>query len=129
MSEIRAATISNAAGTGPATLTGQNAAKAAYHLVMSTATGNGDNISSFTDNGAGDFSVSFTNNFNAETDMYPTFGGSPQSGTSRNYSYGLTVTASDFTTSSIRTINESSDGLGYDLTNTAYGGMIGGTLA
>jgi len=51
MSEIRATTISDAAGTGPITLTGQSAAKAWARWSMAGTAANVDsfNISSFTD--------------------------------------------------------------------------------
>jgi len=62
MSEIRATTISDLAGTGPATLTGQYAAKAWVNFdgtgtVAIRASGN---VSSITDNGTGDYTVNFT---------------------------------------------------------------------
>ena len=62
MSEIRANTISDAAGTGPVTLTGQYAAKAWVNFdgtgtVSVTESGN---ISSLTDNGTGDYTITFT---------------------------------------------------------------------
>ena len=69
MSEIRATTISNAAGTGPATLTGQAASKSFCYF-----NGNGTlavyttfNTSSVTDNGVGMYTVSMTN---AMSDVY-----------------------------------------------------------
>ena len=67
MSEIRATTISDSAGTGPITLTGQSAAKAYVRA-------NGDavvqdsqsfNISSSTDHGTGDYSHSLSNALDA----------------------------------------------------------------
>ena len=62
MSEIRANTISDAAGTGPATLTGQYAAKAwvNFNGTGTVAIRDGANVSSITDNGTGDYSVNFT---------------------------------------------------------------------
>ena len=66
MSEIRATTISDSAGTGPITLTGQSAAKAWVNF-----NGNGtvsieqsENISSLSDDGTGQYTVTFTNNLN-----------------------------------------------------------------
>jgi hypothetical protein len=63
MSEIRAATVSNLAGTGPVTLTKQSAAKAWANL-----NGSGTiafiasfNASSAVDNGTGDYDINFTN--------------------------------------------------------------------
>ena len=66
MSEIRATTISDAAGTGPITLTGQAAAKA-----WMTMTGDGSaiddsfNTASLTDNGTGDFTQNYSNAFSS----------------------------------------------------------------
>lgn len=61
MSEIRVNTLSNEAGTGPATLTKQSAAKA---WVNTSPTGINDsfNTSSFTDDGTGSFTIDITNN-------------------------------------------------------------------
>jgi hypothetical protein len=61
MSEIRATTISNLAGTGPATLTKQSAAKAWSGVSTTSATaGENFNISSLVDNGTGDTTHNFT---------------------------------------------------------------------
>ena len=63
MSELRANTISNAAGTGPATLTGQSAAKAWVSINQTTqAARDSLNISSITDQALG---VSYSNMTNA----------------------------------------------------------------
>ena len=61
MSELRANTISDAAGTGPVTLTGQRAAKIihAYNGVTAT-TLDSFNVSSLTDNGAGNQVTNFS---------------------------------------------------------------------
>ena len=61
MSEIRATTISDAAGTGPATLTGQYAAKAWANIngTGTVAIRESANVSSVTDIGTGDCGVSF----------------------------------------------------------------------
>ena len=65
MSEIRATTISDLVGTGPATLTGQSAAKAWTCLDgTGTISGLNDfNVSSYTDNGTGDYDIHLTNSF------------------------------------------------------------------
>ena len=66
MSDIRANTISDAAGTGPIALTGQSAAKAWVHYKTSTSTtlyNPSLNISSLTDNGTGNTTVTMTNAF------------------------------------------------------------------
>ncbi len=62
MSEIRANTISDAAGTGPVTLTGQYAAKAwvNFNGTGTVAIRESGNVSSITDNGTGDYTVNFT---------------------------------------------------------------------
>ena len=62
MSEIRANTISDAAGTGPVTLTGQYAAKAwvNFNGQGTVAIRESGNVSSITDNNTGDYTVNFT---------------------------------------------------------------------
>ena len=62
MSEIRANTISDAAGTGPVTLTGQYAAKAwvNFNGTGTVAIRESGNVSSITDNTTGDYAVNFT---------------------------------------------------------------------
>ena len=63
MSEIRATTISDAAGTGPITLTGQSAAKAfiRYDSNGGNTINISFNVSSVTDNGTGHQTTNFTN--------------------------------------------------------------------
>ena len=65
MSEIRANTISDAAGTGPIALTGQAGAKVwvSYNGQGTVAIRASLNVSSLTDNGTGQQTVSYTNNF------------------------------------------------------------------
>jgi len=68
MSEIRATTISDLTGTGPATLTGQSAAKAWAGITYSAGTpsvAQSLNVSSITDNGTGFIVVNHSSNFNA----------------------------------------------------------------
>ena len=62
MSEIRANTISDAAGTGPVTLTGQYAAKAwvNFNGDGTVAIRESGNVSSITDNGTGDYTTNVT---------------------------------------------------------------------
>ena len=62
MSEIRATTISNAAGTGPITMTGQYAAKAwvNFNGTGTVAIRESGNVSSIADNGTGSYTVNFT---------------------------------------------------------------------
>jgi hypothetical protein len=60
LSEIRANTISDAAGTGPITLTGQSAAKAWINIPDGQASINQSfNVSSLEDDGTGDGKVNF----------------------------------------------------------------------
>ena len=62
MSEIRANTISDAAGTGPVTLTKQSAAKAwDRYNQLSPSISQSFNISSVTDSGTGDAYHNYTN--------------------------------------------------------------------
>ena len=66
MSEIRVTTISNAAGTGPVTLTKQSAAKAwADTNVAGSAINASFNISSLTDVSTGVQSFNLTNSFSS----------------------------------------------------------------
>lgn len=63
MSEIRATTVSNLAGTGPVTLTGQSAAKAWCSFDGTVSSGyvlDSFNSSSFTDVGVGTYKFAFT---------------------------------------------------------------------
>jgi hypothetical protein len=65
MSEIRAATVSDLAGTGPVTLTGQYAAKAwvNFNGTGTVAIRGSGNVSSITDNGTGEYRANYTNAF------------------------------------------------------------------
>ena len=65
MSEIRATTISDAAGTGPVTLTKQSAAKAwvNYGTSGSTASRETFNVTSLTDESAGNTTITLTSSF------------------------------------------------------------------
>ena len=65
MSEIRATTISDAAGTGPITLTGQSAAKAWVSADGAASVSGSFNISAGLDHGTGDFSYSLTSSFSS----------------------------------------------------------------
>jgi len=67
LSDIRANTISDAAGTGPVTLTKQHAAKAWIDLV-GTGTISIDasfNIASVTDNGTGNYTQTYSSSFSS----------------------------------------------------------------
>ena len=80
MSEIRANTISDAAGTGPVTLTKQSAAKAWVNFdgTGTIAARDSLNVSSLTDNGTGDYLISYTNNM--QSDDYAFSGAAAGSG-------------------------------------------------
>ena len=67
MSEIRATTISDAAGTGPIALTGQSAAKAWVNFNGSgtVAIRDSQNVSSITDTATGKYSVNLTNSMSS----------------------------------------------------------------
>ena len=66
MSEIRVTTISDAAGTGPVTLTKQEAAKVYIRYIQTSTTINKSfNVSSVTDSATGDSEVNYTNSFDA----------------------------------------------------------------
>ena len=68
MSEIRATTISDAAGTGPIALTKQSAAKATcscYHSGGTPTVKDSTNVSSLTDTSTGTVSINFTSNMSS----------------------------------------------------------------
>ncbi len=67
MSEIRANTISDAAGTGPIDLYKQSAAKASVTMDSGAVIqgSSSTNISSTSDQGVGDYRINFTNSFNS----------------------------------------------------------------
>ena len=69
MSEIRATTISDAAGTGPITLTGQSAAKAwvNFNGLGTIAIRESFNGSSLSDIGTGDYRLNFSSSMNTAT--------------------------------------------------------------
>ena len=67
MSEIRATTISDAAGTGPIALTKQSAAKAWAHINQETSASsvkNSLNVSSIIDGGSAKTTINFSSNMN-----------------------------------------------------------------
>ena len=91
MSEIRATTISDAAGTGPITLTGQSASKAWGHVASDATLNDSFNISGGVDNGTGNYTLSFTSGFS--NTRYPTPSIS-QNGTDRSVTYTGPTTSS-----------------------------------
>ena len=66
MSEIRATTISDAAGTGPIALTKQSAAKAwvNFNGTGTVAIRDSQNVSGLVDNSTANYDVNFSNNLN-----------------------------------------------------------------
>ena len=77
MSELRANTLSDAAGTGPAALTAQQAARARYRYDHTTPSITvSDNVSSITDNATGEAIPNWTNSFSeCEVRQRPPTGG------------------------------------------------------
>jgi len=77
LSEIRATTISDAAGTGPITLTKQSAAKAwgNYYNNGGFALRDSFNVSSITDTAAGRCTVNYSNNMSDGNYSTPASGG------------------------------------------------------
>ena len=72
MSEIRATTISDAAGTGPIALTKQEGTKVrcAFDANPSVVIEESYGTSSMTDNGTGTYTVNFTNSLSSSTYAY-----------------------------------------------------------
>jgi hypothetical protein len=111
MSEIRATTISDLAGTGPATLTGQYAAKAwvNFNGTGTVAIRDGANVSSITDNDTGDYTANFTT---AMTDAnYAVSGstvGSSETGVGGHLSAGIQYGAASLSTTSCRVTTRAS---------------------
>ena len=91
MSEIRANTISDSAGTGPVTLTGQSAAKAWVDLdgTGTAEVQDSNNISSISDNGTGNYTSNFTNSFSSNAFAYAA--GGNQTRTTADTSWGWFV--------------------------------------
>jgi len=123
MSTLKADTIVAADGSSPVTLTKQSAAKAWLNLTTETSNTVNDsfNNSSNTDNGNGDFSITFTNSFG---NIYYVVSGTSAPGSStnpytlapdRNGSNGLTVSP----TSSTQRFNTQA-GNSADDSDTAY---------
>ena len=63
MSDIRANTISDAAGTGPIDLYKQSAAKALVNTNSGGSPLSSLNVATVTDNGTGNYTINFTSNF------------------------------------------------------------------
>jgi hypothetical protein len=102
MSEIRANTVSNAAGTGPATLTGQYAAKAwvNFNGTGTVAIRESGNVSSITDGGAGTYTITFSSalsdaNYSAIITMQRP-AGDASSGGSATINKGVSLSTTSF---------------------------------
>lgn len=105
MSELRANTISDAAGTGPVTLTGQYAAKAwvNFNGTGTVAIRQSGNVSSITDNGTGDYTVNFTTAV-PTTDYVVSLSGEHNSGVVLGFS-GFVSSSSTATATQVVSIN------------------------
>ena len=120
MSEIRANTISDAAGTGPVTLTGQSAAKAWSSInQISFAVRDSFNISSATDENVGRTGLNLTSamasvNYSVVQGAYPA--------TYTNHSTGWSISASLYRT-------WASDGIGAYADVQQIDGLAQGDLA
>ena len=104
MSEIRATTISNAAGTGPATLTGQSAAKAWVKSNYTSGTPiiqNSLNVSSLGDFGLGQQNVNFTNSMSG-SDVYAVVGSCDSTATEATARINFSTAGGSHTASSFR---------------------------
>ena len=114
MSEIRATTISDAAGTGPITLTKQAAAKAFANFdgtgaltIRSSLNG-----SSITDNGTGRHALNFTSSF-SDTNYMPV-GTASSTGNSVEYNHRFEVSGITMTNAGWKEIQTLNDGnVGY----------------
>jgi hypothetical protein len=126
MSEIRATTISDAAGTGPISLTGQSAAKAwvNYQMIINTV-GDSFNVSSVTDNGTGNFTTLFATQMANAYFLAASSNAHTRSGSSQNYSSG----AHSGATSGIGYARESSGGAAHDQNSYENGLSVFGDLA
>ena len=118
MSELRANTISDAAGTGPVTLTGQSAAKAWYSYRQDTTTILKDlNTSSISDDSDGHYSVSFTNSFVSAS--YSALGSASRYESDiRNNIWGLDVPDNVPSTSGYSVLTHAINGTALDSYNT-----------
>lgn len=95
MSELRVETISNNAGTGPVTLTGQAAAKAWVAATDAAILTDSYNISSGTDEGTGNYEYAFTNGF-ADADYCSPANGRTSGGTNLVFAISEAQTSSAF---------------------------------
>jgi len=101
LSEIRATTISDAAGTGPITLTKQSAAKSwvNFNGTGTIATRDSFNVASLTDVGTGDYKVTFSNAFaNSNYISVPASGRDATTDTGNVCTISYTTTTTDIST-------------------------------
>lgn len=87
MSELRVGTISDEAGTGPATLTGQTAATSKARSNQGASATGDLNIASVTDNGVGDYTFTLSNNYDAAD--YSALGSADPRGTGQGICIGV----------------------------------------
>ena len=102
MSEIRATTISDAAGTGPIALTKQSAAKAwvNFNGTGTIAIRDSQGVSGLVDNGTGDYTSNFTSSFSA-VDYTGTTSSSWDTVTSGVLNFNRAVGSSGYSTTSL----------------------------
>jgi len=129
LSEIRATTISDAAGTGPITLTKQSAAKAFANFdgtgaltIRSSLNG-----SSITDNGTGRHALNFTSSF-SDTSYMPV-GAASSTGSSVEYNHRFEVSGITMTNAGWKEIQTLNDGNGGYLDVTHLSILCHGDLA
>jgi len=129
LSDIRANTISDAAGTGPITLTGQSAAKVwvNYNSVTTTSIRESFNVSTLTDEGTGLTTVTFTSNMNTSTYSVPSGGGNGRTGGNNIFMLGASASAGGApSTSEIHLLSSNQSGTtqdGSDLCITIHGDL------
>ena len=124
MSEIRANTVSDAAGTGPVTLTKQSAAKVwvNFNGTGTIAERDSFNVSSLTDNSTGDYTFNFTTAMANTT--YVLSGAIGDSGLFASFrSYGSYPP----TASAVRVASTAHDGALYDMSAVTI--VVHGDLA
>jgi len=114
LSEIRAAAISNEAGSGPITLTGQAATRAmcSVNQVGTISTRSSLNVSSLTDVIVGHSTVTYTNAFVSA--LY----GATQGGGNNGITAGICRNLAAYSTTSIRMDNITTSGTFADLPQT-----------
>lgn len=123
MSEIRATTISNAAGTGPIALTKQSAAKAWFDHSQ-TSINLSFNLSSISDEATGLVRGNYISQMASAHNPLYSSNINVSSGASQNYSNGF---ASTSTSTFYYLEREASSGQAYDMARISGG--VGGDLA